>query len=285
MSGPGVFREILVPYDGSPLSAVAIPFAAEIARRSGGRVTLARALVEPAIVTDIPKSAVAAAKAIAQKELEAAAARAGAGVEVAAHLRIGLPVDVILAAARGKDLIAMTTHGRSGLSRWVLGSITEKLIRLSRIPLLIVRPRRASAKAASAAAARMFQDAVVPLDGSEVARNAVAPFAAAAPEGMRVHLVTVLAPSCGEADEQASADYLAHRAAALEERGLKTVTRILHHDSPAEGIGAYAEHVDAGLIVMATHGAGGLKEWVLGGVTDKVIRRGPVPVLVVPGKR
>ncbi|KAF0246529.1 MAG: UspA domain [Planctomycetota bacterium] len=276
-----LFRDIVVPYDGSELSETAAPFAAEVARRSGGRITLVRALPEPAMVTDIPRTVLGQVTSAARKELEAAAARV-TDVPVKTMLKEGLPADVILREAKSRDLVVMTTHGRSGVSRLVLGSVTEKVIRLSPVPVLVVRPRRGTLKAAATAAGRMFHDIVVPLDGSDLSREAVAPLAAGLASDTRLHLLTIVRAGATEEEANAAGDWLAGRAAALEARGLAAVTRLVNHDSPAEGIAAYAEHNDCGLIVMSTHGAGGLREWMLGSVTDQVIRRGPVPVLVVP---
>lgn len=276
-----LFRDILVPYDGSDLSEFATPFAAEIARRSAGRITLVRALPEPAIVTDIPRNLLRQVTAAAQKELADAAGRVD-GVPVKTVLREGLPGPVVLREAKGCDLVVMTTQGRGGVSRLVLGSVTERIIRTSPVPVLVVRPRRGTLKAATTAAGRMFRDIVVPLDGSELSREAVAPLAAALAGDTRLHLLTIVRAKATEEEANAAGDWLAGRAAALQQRGLVALTRVVHHDSPAEGIGAYAEHNDCGLIVMSTHGAGGLREWMLGSVTDQVIRRGPVPVLVVP---
>ncbi|MCC6740805.1 MAG: universal stress protein [Planctomycetia bacterium] len=280
MSGV-VFRDVLVPFDGSELSETAAPFAAEIARRSCGTVTLVRAMPEPVIVTDIPKHLLAQVTSAARKELEAAAARVEA-VGAKTLLREGLPADVIVREARSRDLVVMTTHGRSGLSRFVLGSVTERVIRLSPVPVLVVRPRRGTLKAAATAAGRMLRDVVVPLDGSELSRQAVAPLAAGLAGDTRLHLLTVVRRRASASEADGAADWLAARAAALGERGLAALTRVVHHDVPAEGIAAYAEHNDCGLIVMSTHGAGGMKEWMVGSVTDRVIRTGPVPVLVVP---
>ncbi|MCE9584080.1 MAG: universal stress protein [Planctomycetes bacterium] len=276
------FRDIVVPYDGSEMSELAAPYAAEFAKRWVGHLTLVRAMPEPAMVTDIPRSILESVIVQARKELAAAAARAGGEVVVKTMLREGLPVDVILREVRGRDMIAMTTHGRSGLSRMVLGSVTEKVIRVSPVPVLVIRPRRGTLKSAATAAGRMFRDVVVPLDGSDLAREAVAPLAAGLAEDTRLHLLTVVRSGATSKESEAAADWLAARAATLESRGLVALTRVVHHDSPAEGIGAYAEHNDCGLVVMSTHGAGGLREWMLGSVTDQMIRRGPVPVLVVP---
>ncbi len=276
-----LFHEVLVPFDGSELSEFATPYAAEIARRSGGRITLVRALSEPAIVTDIPRNLLRQVTAAARKELEDAGGRVD-GVPVKTLLIEGLPGDVVQREAKKCDLIVMTTQGRGGVSRLVLGSVTERVIRTSPVPVLVVRPRRGSLKSAATAAGRMFRDIVVPLDGSELSREAVAPLAAALAGDTRLHLLTIVRANATEEEAHAAGDWLAGRAAALQQRGLVALTRVVHHDSAAEGIGAYAEHNDCGLIVMSTHGAGGLREWMLGSVTDQVIRRGPVPVLVVP---
>ncbi len=135
-----MFRHILVPTDFGDASERAITLAVELARRFDARVTLAH-------VWTVPNAAYAEGLAWPMDELEAAAKRAMA-TSLAATVKIfpatdsivrgGVPWQGILdlVKERGIDLVVMGTHGRRGFSRLVLGSVAEKVVRLSPVPVL-----------------------------------------------------------------------------------------------------------------------------------------------------
>lgn len=137
-----MFRHILVPTDFGDASTRAREIALELARRFDARVTLLH-------VWAVPSAAYAEGLAWPTEDLEAAAQRAldaelAAAVKVypstQARLRVGVAWDRILESAKelGADLIVMGTHGRRGISRLVLGSVAEKLVRTSPVPVLTV---------------------------------------------------------------------------------------------------------------------------------------------------
>lgn len=282
-----MYRTILVPVDGSDLSEYAIPYAIEIARRAKGRVRLLRAMPESLIVTDIPVSIQASARKLAQAEVDRLVKSYGtAEVPVEADVRIGFPLEEIKRAATKADLVVMTTHGRGGIQRWVMGSVADKVIRLCARPVLAIHPPAKRSKAMAAAGAlRMFRDAMVTLDGSPASTQALRELRQIAEGGTRVHLVRVVATDATPAAVDLAASQLKDAASNLVARGVNVVQAVEKNDSPAEAIVDYALKKGCGVIAMTTRGAGGIERWLLGGVTDKVVRHGPTPVLVLRAAR
>jgi nucleotide-binding universal stress UspA family protein len=129
-------RNLLLPVDGSDLSALVIPAALEFAGLFEGRVVLLRVL-------DAKKTAdEAEERKEAEVHLQGLAREfERKGIDTLLLVEKGDPVEEILKTARfhGADLLAMTTHGRSGLSRLVTGSVTEEVLRRATAPLLVVR--------------------------------------------------------------------------------------------------------------------------------------------------
>lgn len=282
-----MYRTILVPVDGSTLSEHAIPFAIEIARRAKGRVRLLRALPESLIVTDIPVSVQASTRKLAHAEVDRLVkAYNSAEVPVDAEVRIGFPLEEINRAATKADLVVMTTHGRGGVQRWVMGSVADKVIRLAATPVLVIHPPQKRTRAmAEASALRMFRDAMVSLDGSPLSAQALRELRQFAEGGTRIHLLRVVSHDASPASVDLAANQLKDAASDLVARGVNVVQAVAKSDSPAEAIVEYALQKGCGVIVMTTRGAGGIERWMLGGITDKVVRHGPTPVLVIRASR
>jgi universal stress protein A len=146
---PNLFRKILVPHDFSEHATAALRVAAGLAATHRGRL-----LVLHAITPFTPVSAFPAAEEMAwvppadmvrheQRRLEALVARTvpkRRGVRTAVRVEIGDPLQRILDAARGADVIIMATAGRTGLSHLLIGSVAEKVVRHATIPVLTLRP-------------------------------------------------------------------------------------------------------------------------------------------------
>jgi nucleotide-binding universal stress UspA family protein len=149
-----MYAQILVPLDGSPLSEQALLHAGEIARCMGSTLHLIRVRLPDLYVADMFDGA----PAYTQKTLEAdrraseaylngiRARLGGPELPVVTAVLNGAAAEAIIDYARAHhvDLIVMSTHGRSGLSRWVLGSVAEKVLRGAHCPTLIVRGQPAS---------------------------------------------------------------------------------------------------------------------------------------------
>ncbi|MBI4566229.1 MAG: universal stress protein [Planctomycetes bacterium] len=137
-----MLERILIPLDGSATAEAILPQVALILKRKDSEVILAR-------VVNVPLSyRVDMARAIAEERLRAksyvrdlAGKLAGDGVRARAEVLEGSAAESLLDLAERErvGLIAMTTHGRSGVSRWMLGSVTEKVLRGSQLPMLVVR--------------------------------------------------------------------------------------------------------------------------------------------------
>jgi nucleotide-binding universal stress UspA family protein len=161
-----LFRRILVPHDFSPQATQALRVAADLAARAKGRLTVVHAIPNVYPIAGLPPVApvgwypppVAPAELIAseRRRLEALVARTVSGrgrPRVACRVMPGDPFQCIMDAARGASAIVMSTLGRTGLPHLVLGSVAEKVVRHSPIPVLTIRGR-ASRKASARPRAR-----------------------------------------------------------------------------------------------------------------------------------
>jgi nucleotide-binding universal stress UspA family protein len=291
--GPVPFRRILVPLDGSELAERALPFARSLAHLVGGNLILARVADGRRPFGD-PVGAQIKAAAEAEAYLERLADGQRAGYVAERSLPYGDPATEIakLAGERSADLIVMSTHGRSGLGRALLGSVADTLVRRTALPLLLVRAGLPLDRWEHG-----LRRILVPLDGSELAEAALPRVAALAQaSGARVTLLQVVGPPTPELqpyevavlpeDDEALAEqarrYLAGAAARLSERGVGVESEVAF-GWPAERIGAAAAEHHADLIAMSTHGRGGLDRLIVGSVADRVLRRAEVPVLLVRG--
>ncbi len=141
--GSNQFTKILVPLDGSALSDGILPWVVELAQTYESEVTLLR--VQPFVYSSMPSPVLvgelwneAATRASLEEQRQRLEA---AGVNVSVKAAYGIESSEILSAAAESDLVAMTTHGRSGPSRWWFGSVAESVIRHCSCPLLVLRSR------------------------------------------------------------------------------------------------------------------------------------------------
>lgn len=143
------FDKILVPLDGSVLAEAALWKATELL--NGGTLSLLRAAEAHTLPGVDPVDAQVAAVREAEEYLASVTRRlADRGVvRVEGHVWYGSPAGAIVEAAEvmRADLIVMSTHGRSGLGRLILGSVAESVLRGTRIPILVVRADRAPVEA------------------------------------------------------------------------------------------------------------------------------------------
>jgi nucleotide-binding universal stress UspA family protein len=285
------YRRLLVPLDGSELSEQALGCARSLAALVGGDLILARAAsARPA--AGEPAQGEKEAVAEAEVYLERLAATLRPGLPVELSVPVGDPADQLaqVAASHQVDLIVMSTHGRSGLRRMMLGSVATALLQRTRLPILLVRAGL-GATAWSEAPRRIL----VPLDGTEQAERALGPVGDLARlVGAELTLLEVVGlplPVAGSYDlivtpesdatlaEQARS-YLAEQAAALRARGLTVRTEVLI-GGPAAAIVETAAAGQHDLIAMATHARGGFDRLLLGSVADDVLRNAQAPVLLL----
>jgi nucleotide-binding universal stress UspA family protein len=195
----------------------------------------------------------------------------------------------------GADLVVMTTHGRGGIRRSWLGSITDQLIRMLEVPILVVRPAETKAPESSGGLTEML----VPLDGSPLAEAVLQPAAALARLwDAEISLVQVVHPvvltsdpplpfPTGYSDQmtrirrESAQDYVQDVAERLRESGVKASGVAVIGGGVAETLLDLARPEHTSLVAVATHGRGGLRRLVIGSVADKLVRAAEVPVLVV----
>jgi nucleotide-binding universal stress UspA family protein len=287
-----MYHRILVPLDGSELAELALVPAALLARRFNAQLWLIFVLVPVPLESGSSVRLARAAVDQAQEYLQDVQRRLEAdGLAVRAIVRWGDPAGEILAAAQEghADLIAMATHGRGGLGRWMIGSVADRVVRTATIPVLVV-----PARAAAAARRPGFRRLLVPLDGSALAEEAL-PHALliARMFNATVELLSVVPRSDltaypeswfpdleYEALKEQRQRYLHDLVARLQQEGLQVVAALEAGDVP-ETIVRIAQSRAADLIVMATHGRGGITRWMLGSVAAKLLAAAPVPLLLV----
>jgi nucleotide-binding universal stress UspA family protein len=286
---------LLVPLDGSPPAERALPLAEALARATGRRLHLLRV----SLVRRQPEPATGEAEICAAEEAYLARIAGevrGRGLQCQTELRFDDAATGIVACALddGADLLAMVTHGRGGLGRWVYGSVAEAVLRQTPVPLLLVRAwRTAGISSIFAAHPRLL----VPLDGSRTAEAAL-PVAGRLARQLAGEVLLVRAvptPTAGGALDWALApdlgveataltrdatDYLARVAERLRQTGV-TVQCAARSGEPAAVIEELGQERAAALVVMATHGRTGLRRLALGSVADAVLRQQDRPLLLV----
>lgn len=288
-------KKILVPLDGSTLSERALPYAASLAERTGARLLLIQAVQAGSPVRKGVAVAEMAAIGEAEADLAFAARRLRAsGLEVEARAPYGPAAAAILdeAAFGGVDMVVMSTHGRSGLGRWIYGSVADEVLRRAELPVLLVPPG-----APGGWGARGHRRVVVALDGSGLAEASLEPaIALAVALGAGLVLLSVVEPlSYGyfyahrygpfpDVDAgtalAATGAYLDRVAAGLRDQVRCVDTRV-EIGPPAATIAAVAHELGASAIVLATHGRGGLTRVVQGSVATGLLPRADAPVLLV----
>jgi nucleotide-binding universal stress UspA family protein len=281
-----MFDTILVPTDGSECAQAAVGYAAELATRYDARVH-ALCVADSRTLENAPKY-----DQIRQEREEVAERTCNdmsvSGVPVEQAVRTGIPHKAILryATEQDIDLIVMGTHGRTGVERYLLGSVTEKVVRLSDVPVLTVKTED------DGDVTYPYTDILVPTDGSEGAEAAVGPAVdVASTYDARLHALSVIDTMAMGVDIRSGAilETLEESAqSAVEsietqatEASVSAVETAIEHGNPYRGIHSYVEDHDIDLVVMGTHGRSGIERYLLGSVTEKTVRTSPAPVMTV----
>jgi nucleotide-binding universal stress UspA family protein len=277
-----MLTRILLPLDGSELSEVAIPLATTVARAQGAEVTLVRVVppltsalaqtegegyVPPETYDEIMQSMqneAATYLAGIAKRLE------GDAIAVKAEWREGSPGSTLLDVEEDlrPDLVVMATHGRTGLIRFALGGIADRMVREGTAPVLLARSFTPTTT--------QLETALVPLDGSKVAEAALPLVEHLAARPVRsVQLLRAVA----KRDEEAGAlTYLQGIASRLSSLDLQ-VTNTVVHDQPTDAIAEAAQRVD--LVIISTHGRSGFDRLRHGSIAEKATRTLATPTLLV----
>ena len=215
------------------------------------------------------------------------------GLAVTGTVREGNPAAEIVAEAEKEpdSVVTMSTHGRAGIARWALGSVADKVLHTSSRPLMTVRVDNGSITTPEAKLSRI----IAPLDGSPVAEESLSTVRALARAlGVGVTLVRVHSLdtvfvehiSAGydalmKAVETEGEEYLVGISTRLRDEGVSSVDHKMVHGRPSDGIAETAQAHEGSIVVMLTHGRTGLSHWMMGSVTDSVVRQCGVPVLIL----
>lgn len=291
-----MFTRILVPLDGSPIAEKALPHARALVRVLKIPITLIT-VIETA--TDFSgKKAGYLDKLMeggvrnAEEYLEKIS-QTFSGAAVQYKVETGRAEDAIIMNAAAGTLITMATHGRSGLGRWLLGSITENVVRGAHNAVLVVRANEETSSEGEAAP----DSIIVPLDGSTLAESVLLYVVELA---RAFHAKVTLLRSYSlkqiifsfeeyhpdldglkDALRWEATSYLDQKVAELKSRGLVDVFCSVTEGDPAETIIEMGKGAPNTLIAMSTQSGSTIKHWVLGSVTEKVLRHANNPVLTI----
>ena len=278
--------DVLVPTDGSECAATAVGYASDLANTYGATVhTLC--VADARTLENAPHR-----ERIREQRADLAertcAEFTAAGVQARQVVRTDVPHRAILeyATEAGIDLIVMGTHGRTGVERYLLGSVTEKVVRLSDVPVLTITSM------AEDAVTYPYEDVLVPTDGSDGA-NAATDLAVdvASTYGARLHALSVVDTMAMGLDVRS--DAVADRLEVEARRAVETVERraadtavsatetTVEHGTPHRAIRSYVEANGIDLVVMGTHRHSGLERYLLGSVAEKTVRTSLAPVATV----
>jgi nucleotide-binding universal stress UspA family protein len=308
-----MYRNILVPLDGSEFGEQALPLALTVARRTGATLHLIH--VHTPQVTAYLEGGGFLGDDLDDRLKAEEEDYLNKTVRRLADVAPGLPVTTRLldgdvtnelthhAAAAGMDLVVMTTHGRGAFARFWLGSVADSIIRRLPMPLLLVHPHDGDPDLKAEPNLKHF---LLPLDGTPLAEEMVEPVAElAAALKASVTLVRVIEPvppvpwmpealpinesvqtMLDRVEElqnklkAEAASYLAGVARKFQDRSIPVETSVRVERQPAKAILHEVVADGCDLVAIETHGRRGLSRLILGSVADKVIRGSAVPVLV-----
>lgn len=285
------YKKLLVPLDGSELAERAVPYAQAIAKARGSEVILFTVSIASAEQLDRPMKAYLELKV---KELQSQNIHASSAVAYG-----NVPDEIVSFADKNKiDLIIISTHGYSGIKRWVLGSVARKVLYGTGVQVLLVKSKAPKVSQVE------LKKLLLPLDGSPFSESPI-PFIEQLTKGTgaEVFLTLVceppLVPSYGDhpinptwekhrdsvwtEEKQQASEYLKQTEAGLQKRGMRVKSQVIPGElgRVAETILREAQKEKVDLIAMATHGRSAVSRWVYGGIANRIVEQSLQPVLLI----
>ncbi len=296
---PATVHRIMVPLDGSQFAEQALPLARQLCLRFGASLTAVSVITAsgpPRLVTELlpaEEQLYHARQALAAYLAGVAASLHQNGLQIETILGAGPVAETIVYVEEmvGADLTVMSTHGRSGISAWLLGRTAHAVVQLTNKPLLLIRPQDSGYATECA-----LQKVLVLLDGSRRAEQAL-PYAALFGRVCQAEILVLRVPEIPEpalyghlggaveglrleAESEARA-YVERIVAELRDAGLRA-RGVVTGSHAAATIVEVAAVEKADMIILTTHGRGGMDRLMLGSVADRVVHHATRPVLVVP---
>jgi nucleotide-binding universal stress UspA family protein len=305
-----VYKRMLVPLDGSELAEMVLPYARELVGRLDLELILLHVCEQRRIESQfmcesyIEHTAEAVKAQSREVQTSTGAPKGRKAVEARTEVVTGIPADGIIdyASKHHIDLILLATHGRSGIRRWVMGSVADKVLRASQVPIWLVR---------AAIPEKVIHDEwpkmgfLVPLDGSKLAESVLPHVEALAKqrgaELVDIVLLRVFEEPYVNADypeatlnltwkehvrrvreyfKKEAGNYLTGVQKRLADAGLKVRSEVLM-GNPAEEIIKYADKNHPNLVIMASHSHPEIRRWDFGSVAYQVLHGVPSPVFMV----
>jgi nucleotide-binding universal stress UspA family protein len=291
-----MYNKILVPLDGSKLAEVVLWYAARLTGRMRSSLTLAYVSTPDELTSQYMhecylQDTVSRVKAQAEK---AAKETTRDGEITVNHIVLkGDPAEEILNYADKKkiDLIILSTQGKSGVKRWALGNVANKIVSATRKQVLLIRAKGGQSDVSKT----KLNKVLVPVDGSRESESIIKYISYLASElnlslilfhafvsGLSVY-PTLESLEIFKKEIQHQKTYIQRLGTRLKEQGLnvKTVFSEISTGNEAAEIIRLAEEGNFNLVAMATHGRSGLGRWIFGSNAQKVLHEGNTPLLLV----
>ncbi len=269
-------NKILVPLDGSGLAELALPTAMSVAQKTGAQICLVT------IASGKPGDLANSDSELYLEEISSSVKQAG--FESCFHVGTGAAAQSIVRIIEGEksDLVVMTTRGRSGITRGLLGSITDEVISASPAPVYVVRSDNAPLTMDEVS---MNAGVVVPLDGSELAETALDQAIMLSQSSLSpLYLIRVIDRDANAEERDVAGSYLERLSERLAQSKILAIPELMTGE-PGDSIVEAMNKRRGSVVVMTTRGAGGLTRWMRGSVADWLIQHAPGPIIVVSPKQ
>jgi len=291
------FKRILVPLDGSDMAERALAPALALAKAMSAKLFFVRVAIPLTLNLDpkLYQRMIEVRQVEAKRYLRSIQPSSSSTlVDIETQVLVGRAARSIInfAQEKGIDLIVMSSHGRSGVNRWIYGSVADKVLHNAPCAKVIIHPQVIIEPFS-------IKRILVPLDGSSLAELALEPARALA-EAVSAELISLHVTSTpqidvqpvpgwpglnavAEAADQEADAYLQGVQAAMGDSPV-SIRSLCASGPAAERIIDIADSQHADLIIMCSHGRSGIERWVFGSVTEKVLRRAKCVTLVIQGQ-
>ncbi|MDA0264815.1 MAG: universal stress protein [Chloroflexi bacterium] len=290
-----MYQRILVPLDGSRLSEQVLPWTRALGRAFGSRIELLRIVPGHLQGRQEPGGGLNLHTQALEYLNRMKASLGNLDVSVSCLVEEHGPAACISREARKEPdtLVAISTHGRMGIGRWVMGSVMDQVLRTSGKPMLVVRPGpghgpRHGTEGNNAPEAEVaIKSIIMPLDGSSVSENQISPHVVALAKNLDLEVVLLMVPY--EHEQAASQNYLEKVNERLSSQGVSSVRELVRKGRPGDAIVAVAQETEASMVAITTHGRSGVRRLIRrdgealmwGSIADRVVRHCERPVLMV----